>query len=79
MRNTYVVQDGDALGKIALKFKVSISELVKLNNLKSENEIIKVGQVLKIPLTANAKPEVKNDGQTTKDKTEKIKNSTVDE
>jgi LysM repeat protein len=40
----YVVQEGDSLGKIALKFNTSIKSLKKLNNLSSD--VIHVGQKL---------------------------------
>jgi LysM repeat protein len=43
----YQVKDGDSLGIIAQKFKVSIKEIKALNGLK--NDVIIVGQKLKIP------------------------------
>ncbi len=61
--NTYVVKKGDTLGGIAIKYNISEDELAKLNNIKDKN-IIKVGQVLKLPLTAKSNPEVKNEGNT---------------
>ena len=76
--NTYIVKKGDTLGGIAIKYNVSIDELVKLNKLKSENEIIKVGQVLKLPPNAKLNPEVKSEGNTSKDKPEEQRNSSVD-
>ncbi|MBI5303408.1 MAG: LysM peptidoglycan-binding domain-containing M23 family metallopeptidase [Chloroflexi bacterium] len=45
---TYVVQSGDTLFAIALKFKTSIAEIKKLNGL-GNNDIIVVGQKLLIP------------------------------
>lgn len=43
----YVVQRGDTLSRIASSYSVSLRELKRSNNLKSNN--IKVGQVLRIP------------------------------
>ncbi|MDR7002200.1 LysM peptidoglycan-binding domain-containing protein [Neobacillus niacini] len=48
--NTYVVTKGDSLSKIAIKYKLTVSDLKKLNQLKSDR--IKVGQKLKVPGTA---------------------------
>ena len=76
--NTYIVKKGDTLGGIAIKYNVSVDELVKLNKLKSENEIIKVGQALKLPPNAKLNPEVKSEGNTSKDKPEEQRNSSVD-
>ncbi|WP_235824711.1 C40 family peptidase [Bacillus salipaludis] len=45
--STYVVQSGDSLSKIAVKYRTTVSELKKLNNLKSDR--IYVGQKLKVP------------------------------
>ena len=75
--NTYVVKKGDTLGGIAIKYNISEDELAKLNNIKDKN-IIKVGQVLKLPSTAKSNPEVKSEGNTTTDKPEKQQNSSVD-
>jgi len=43
----YFVKSGDSLGKIAQKNKVSITDLRLENSLK--NDLIRVGQILKIP------------------------------
>ena len=43
---TYKVTSGDSLSKIALKFKVTVSQLKSWNQLKSD--FIKIGQVLKV-------------------------------
>lgn len=53
--NTYIVQKGDNLNKIAKKFNTSVDELVKLNNIKDPNKI-SVGQVLILPTTNETKP-----------------------
>jgi len=45
---TYVINKGDTLAKLALKFNTSVSTLLKINNLK-ESDAIKVGQKLLIP------------------------------
>ncbi len=44
---TYKVKKNDNLGAIALKFRVSVSQLVKWNNLKNSHSL-RIGQVLKI-------------------------------
>ena len=43
----YTVKKGDTLSEIAVKFKTSVSDLAKKNNIKDVNKIY-VGQVLKI-------------------------------
>ena len=50
--NTYVVQPGDTLLGIALKLNVSASELQALNGLTNP-DMLRVGQVLKLPATAS--------------------------
>ena len=45
--DSYKVQKGDSLYAIARKYKVSIKDLMEVNNLTSN--VISVGQVLKIP------------------------------
>lgn len=60
----YEVQAGDTLGGIAVKFDVSVNDLVKANNLGDETAIIRIGQELIIPqggievaaVTATPKP-----------------------
>ncbi|MED1471911.1 peptidoglycan endopeptidase [Bacillus salipaludis] len=49
--STYVVRSGDSLSKIAVKYRTTVSELKKLNNLKSDR--IYVGQKLKVPGKTN--------------------------
>ncbi|MBQ7555223.1 LysM peptidoglycan-binding domain-containing protein [bacterium] len=46
--NTYTVQAGDSLIKIARKFGVKVSDLCAVNGI-SRSQILKVGQVLQIP------------------------------
>lgn len=45
---TYTVQPGDTLAKIAVRFGVTIQDLIKANDLTSP-DLIRVGQVLRIP------------------------------
>ena len=46
----YVVKQGDTLGSIAAKFKVSSAELVQVNSLEA-NETLMPGKRLLIPRT----------------------------
>lgn len=50
---TYVVQPGDTLTRIALRYGVTVDELVAWNGIADPNLIL-VGQVLKIYVTAGA-------------------------
>lgn len=45
---SYKVRRGDSLSKIASRFKVSMSQLVAANSLRSKHRI-RIGQVLKLP------------------------------
>ena len=45
--SNYTVVKGDSLYKIANKFNTSVSELIRLNNLTSNN--LSIGKVLKVP------------------------------
>ncbi len=47
---TYVVQSGDSLYKIANAYGITVSELMNYNNLSSN--LLSIGQVLKIPSTS---------------------------
>ena len=47
---TYVVKKGETLYKIANKYKTSVSDIMKLNNLSSN--LLSVGQELLIPTEA---------------------------
>lgn len=47
--HAYVVQQGDTLSRLAYKFGTTISELVRVNNIKNQN-LIFTGQYLEIPL-----------------------------
>ena len=51
----YVVQKGDTLSEIADKFNVSIQELSKYNNFKTQ--MIYIGQKLLIPLKSKKNKE----------------------
>ncbi|WP_394128615.1 LysM peptidoglycan-binding domain-containing protein [Vibrio hepatarius] len=51
---THVVQKGDYLGKIAAKYKVSVSTIKRENNLKSDT--LKLGQKLKITVSMKDQP-----------------------
>lgn len=44
----YIVQRGDTAGGIARRYKISLAELIKANNL-NKNAMIRIGQQLKIP------------------------------
>jgi len=45
---TYVVNKGDTLAKLALKYNTTIKDLLKINNLKNSDSI-KIGQKILIP------------------------------
>lgn len=49
--NTYTVQNGDSLWKIASRFGTTINALKSANNLTNDN--LRIGQVLIIPNTGN--------------------------
>ena len=50
---TYIVQRGDTLGKIAARYNMSYIEIAKHNAISNPN-IIRVGQVLQIPLKSQS-------------------------
>jgi lipoprotein-anchoring transpeptidase ErfK/SrfK len=54
----YIVKEGDTLGRIARKFGVSISDIIKANNLGSG--VIYVGQQLRIPVKQQSKKQPQN-------------------
>lgn len=51
----YTVKKGDTLSEIANKYNTTVKELADLNNIRNPN-IIKIGQVLKIPGTTVSNP-----------------------
>lgn len=55
---SYKVQPGDSLSKIAARAGVSVRELVELNNIKDPNKI-RVGQTIKLPDYAKSLPSAK--------------------
>ncbi len=59
----YKIVSGDTLGKIAKKFKVTVPDLKRANNLDSD--AIRVGQILKIPAATAQKTVVPQTTNTT--------------
>lgn len=49
-RFDYIVEKGDTLFSIALKFNVPLNTLIELNNLENP-DILSIGQVIEIPVT----------------------------
>ena len=47
----YFVKPGDTLWKIAKKFRTSVEEIVKVNNIEDEN-YLEIGKKLYIPKVA---------------------------
>lgn len=66
---TYVIQDGDTLGKIAGKFGVERSALLEANRL-SEGQPIYIGETLLIPGTAPQQPAPQTEVAKNTEKTE---------
>jgi FOG: LysM repeat len=65
---TYTVQKGDTLEKIARKFNVSVEEIKKANNIKDERKI-RDGMKLEIPTKeTNSKKETKKETKKTSKK-----------
>ncbi len=52
---TYVVQKGDILGRIASKFDISTKKLIEMNNLTNP-DVLYVGQELVVPAAGTAAP-----------------------
>ncbi len=50
--DTYVVEKGDSLYKIAQKYNTTVDALIKLNNLNNTN--LSIGQVLKVPTSSSS-------------------------
>lgn len=57
---TYIVQKGDTLSGIALKYKTTVNELVILNNIKNPN-LIYPGEEFKVPINGNVGNELEFD------------------
>ena len=55
VRSTYIVADGDYLGRIADDHNTTTDELIRLNNLKSDTDI-HPGQILKVPIKKAEEP-----------------------
>ena len=53
---TYIVRQGDTLGKIAAQNGVSIDELAQTNHIRNRNKIV-AGQRLNIPKKKEEKPQ----------------------
>lgn len=49
VRSTYIVADGDYLGRIANDNDTTTAELIRINNLNSDKDI-RPGQILKVPV-----------------------------
>lgn len=56
--NGYTVKSGDTLSKIAAQFKTTVAAIATLNNIANVN-LIRVGQVLRIPSSASNTPVIK--------------------
>ncbi|RST56917.1 LysM peptidoglycan-binding domain-containing protein [Siminovitchia terrae] len=61
---THIVKKGDTLSAIAKKYKTTVNELVKINGIKNQN-LIKVGQKIKLPGSTTVAPKPKGDQKTT--------------
>lgn len=57
----YTVKRGDTASTIALRHKVSLNQLIKLNNLKKDGHVY-IGQTLKIPQSVKASSSTKTKG-----------------
>lgn len=56
---TYIVQKGDTLYGIAKKYDIKVSEIYSLNGM-SQKDVLKVGQKLKVPVTGESLPDIKD-------------------
>ncbi|KJJ42077.1 D-gamma-glutamyl-meso-diaminopimelic acid endopeptidase [Bacillus subtilis] len=69
--STYKVKSGDSLWKISKKYGMTISELKKLNGLKSD--LLRIGQVLKLKGSTSSKSSSSSKVSTSSTSTYKVK------
>lgn len=61
---THRVREGDTLFNIAQRYNLNVADLVNANNLRGNN--IRIGQVLKVSISGNAKTNNQSNNQSTK-------------
>lgn len=62
-KDTYTVQEGDSISKIAADKGLDTEKLLELNNLSWSNPTIYVGETLKLTESDNDQPQVQNQDQ----------------